>query len=285
MPEAKLAREAELCYATVAMVTDFDCWHPDHDHVEVAHVDQGDARRTARTRSKLLAHVIPRVGARRRRVQVRLRSRARARDPDRARGRAIPSWSRSSTRSPAACWEAHVNFKSLIRTDPRLPEAGHPVSRHHAAARERHRLSPRRRRCSPSATPARSTRSSASRRAASSSAPRSRTQLGAGFVPIRKPGKLPHTSIGHDYELEYGTNRVEIHVDGLAKGERVVVVDDLLATGGTALAALALVEQSRRADRRVRVRDRARSTCRGRARLEEHGPPACTRCAAFTEAE
>jgi len=69
-------------------------------------------------------------------------------------------------------------------------------------------------------------------------------QLGAGFVPVRKPGKLPHQSIGHDYELEYGTNRVEVHVDGLAKGERVVLVDDLLATGGTALAALALIEQS-----------------------------------------
>ena len=69
-------------------------------------------------------------------------------------------------------------------------------------------------------------------------------QLGAGFVPIRKPGKLPSASIGHDYALEYGTNRVEVHVDGLAKGERVVVIDDLLATGGTALAALSLVEQS-----------------------------------------
>ena len=69
-------------------------------------------------------------------------------------------------------------------------------------------------------------------------------QLGAGFVPIRKPGKLPHDSIGHDYDLEYGSNRVEMHVDGLARGERVVLVDDLLATGGTALAALALVEQS-----------------------------------------
>ena len=69
-------------------------------------------------------------------------------------------------------------------------------------------------------------------------------QLKAGFVPIRKPGKLPHTSIGHDYDLEYGSNRIEIHVDGLAKGERVVIVDDLLATGGTALAALSLAEKS-----------------------------------------
>jgi adenine phosphoribosyltransferase len=68
-------------------------------------------------------------------------------------------------------------------------------------------------------------------------------QTQAGFVPVRKPGKLPAEAIGHDYELEYGTNRVEVHVDGLAKGERVVLVDDLLATGGTALAALALIER------------------------------------------
>jgi adenine phosphoribosyltransferase len=67
--------------------------------------------------------------------------------------------------------------------------------------------------------------------------------LGVGFVPIRKPGKLPHTAIGHEYELEYGTNRVELHIDGIAAGERVLVVDDLLATGGTMGAALALLGQ------------------------------------------
>jgi adenine phosphoribosyltransferase len=69
-------------------------------------------------------------------------------------------------------------------------------------------------------------------------------EIGAGFVPVRKPGKLPHDSIGHDYDLEYGTNRVEVHVDGIAKGERIAIVDDLLATGGTALAAVSLAEQA-----------------------------------------
>jgi adenine phosphoribosyltransferase len=68
-------------------------------------------------------------------------------------------------------------------------------------------------------------------------------RLGAGFVPIRKRGKLPADTIGHDYELEYGSDRVEIHVDAVADGERVLLVDDLIATGGTALAGAALINQ------------------------------------------
>src|SRR3990170_6782810 len=62
-------------------------------------------------------------------------------------------------------------------------------------------------------------------------------QLGVGFVPIRKKGKLPAETIGHDYELEYGVDRVELHVDAVSKGDRILVVDDLLATGGPAEAA------------------------------------------------
>ncbi len=67
--------------------------------------------------------------------------------------------------------------------------------------------------------------------------------LGKGFVPIRKKGKLPAETIGHDYELEYGTDRIEIHTDAITKGEKVLLVDDLIATGGTAEAACKLVEK------------------------------------------
>lgn len=69
-------------------------------------------------------------------------------------------------------------------------------------------------------------------------------QLGVGFVPVRKKGKLPAETIGQDYELEYGTDRVEIHVDAINKGEKVLLVDDLIATGGTAEAATLLIEEA-----------------------------------------
>ncbi len=67
--------------------------------------------------------------------------------------------------------------------------------------------------------------------------------LGKGFIPIRKKGKLPAETIGHDYELEYGTDRIEIHTDAIEKGEKVLLVDDLIATGGTAEAACKLIEK------------------------------------------
>jgi len=68
-------------------------------------------------------------------------------------------------------------------------------------------------------------------------------QLGCGFVPVRKLGKLPGTTLRQEYDLEYGTDAVEIHQDGIAPGERVLIVDDLLATGGTMAAACQLVEK------------------------------------------
>ena len=68
-------------------------------------------------------------------------------------------------------------------------------------------------------------------------------RLGAGLVPIRKPGKLPAETIAESYELEYGTNTIEIHTDAIQPGDNVLMVDDLLATGGTIGAACRLVEK------------------------------------------
>lgn len=66
--------------------------------------------------------------------------------------------------------------------------------------------------------------------------------LGVGFIPVRKPGKLPGDTAVDEYELEYGTNTLEIHTDAVEKGERIAIVDDLLATGGTMLSAAKLIE-------------------------------------------
>lgn len=67
--------------------------------------------------------------------------------------------------------------------------------------------------------------------------------MGKGFVPIRKPGKLPFETVATEYDLEYGSDSVEMHIDGIDKGERVLIVDDLLATGGTGKAAVELCRE------------------------------------------
>lgn len=69
-------------------------------------------------------------------------------------------------------------------------------------------------------------------------------QLGVGFIPVRKPGKLPAAIYSVEYELEYGTDRLEMHQDALTPGSRVLVVDDLIATGGTAAATAQLLQQA-----------------------------------------
>ena len=69
-------------------------------------------------------------------------------------------------------------------------------------------------------------------------------RFGAAFVPVRKPGKLPWETVSQSYELEYGTDSLEVHADAIAAGQRVLVIDDVLATGGTAAATAALVEST-----------------------------------------
>jgi adenine phosphoribosyltransferase len=67
--------------------------------------------------------------------------------------------------------------------------------------------------------------------------------LGKGFIPVRKSGKLPAEKVTHEYELEYGTDSIEMHIDSIKKGSKVLLIDDLLATGGTAIAAATLIEK------------------------------------------
>ena len=67
--------------------------------------------------------------------------------------------------------------------------------------------------------------------------------LGAGFAPIRKPGKLPHRTLRVEYDLEYGTDALEAHIDAVSSSQRVLLIDDVLATGGTANAALRLIDE------------------------------------------
>ncbi len=102
-------------------------------------------------------------------------------------------------------------------------------------------------------------------------------ELAAGFVPVRKMGKLPAERIGHEYDLEYGTDVIEIHVDAITPEDVVLVVDDLIATGGTALAAVSLVGRLG-----GRVHECAflvdLPALGGRARLEKAGLPVFALC-------
>lgn len=68
-------------------------------------------------------------------------------------------------------------------------------------------------------------------------------KLQKGFVPVRKPGKLPYKTIGQSYDLEYGSNTIEMHIDAIKPGQKVIIVDDLLATGGTTKAMVELIEK------------------------------------------
>jgi adenine phosphoribosyltransferase len=70
------------------------------------------------------------------------------------------------------------------------------------------------------------------------------TQMGVSFIPVRKPGKLPWKTLQETYELEYGKDTLEIHEDSISKGDRILILDDVLATGGTAAATIRLVERA-----------------------------------------
>ncbi|CAJ1412161.1 unnamed protein product [Effrenium voratum] len=188
MPEAKLAREAEICYATVAMVTDYDCWHPHEDDVDVAKVIQILTDNAERSRAML------------RRLIGSIAGKDRTPCPqghDQALEMAIITAPEGFRQSVDALVQLHVgaDIDMVAGIEARGFILGGAVAH----------------------------------------------QLGKGFIPVRKKGKLPAETMGQEYELEYGTDIVEIHTDAVAKGANVLLVDDLIATGGTAEAAVKLI--------------------------------------------
>ncbi len=137
------------------------------------------------------------------------------------------------------------SLKSKIRSVPDFPKAGILFYDITTLLRDRDgfQLSHRGACRSPFDADKRSTSSWASRAAGSSSAAPSPIALGAGFAPVRKKGKLPSKTVQETYDLEYGTDCLEIHSDAVEAGQRVLIIDDVLATGGTAAATTALVRK------------------------------------------
>ena len=111
-------------------------------------------------------------------------------------------------------------------------------------------------------------------------------QLNLPFVPIRKQGKLPFKTVSEDYELEYGSATIEINEDAIKSGDKVVIIDDLIATGGTMLAGISLIKKtgrlrhgSRGDYRSARTQGLEKNRGRGRARVHHHGLPGTLRSA------
>ena len=135
MPEAKLAREAELCYATVAMVTDFDCWHPDHDHVQVADVVTVLHRERRHTRASWSPHVVPRLGAIAAPCPHGCDRALDTRDPDRARGarsravREARRGRRSRARAPRMKVDGRWRRAIELADDARVGDRARPDAR------------------------------------------------------------------------------------------------------------------------------------------------------------
>lgn len=245
--EAKLAREAELCFSTIAMVTDWDCWHPGHDAVTALQVARVVAANAKHARD-LVRRLIPLASGRTgdcsegcsKVLDAAVMTAEAKRDATHLRALKAAGL---RVEAPAASKDDPFELKPFIRTVHDFPKKG-------IAFRDVTTLVE-----SPNGF----------RRAVKALAERYRTQkldhvlgidargfifgsalayeLGCGFIPVRKKGKLPGTTLKMEYALEYGTDAVELRDGCLKHNDKVVVVDDLIATGGTAEAAVKLAQK------------------------------------------
>jgi 5'-methylthioadenosine phosphorylase len=202
-PEAILANEAGIPYAAIAMSTDYDCWKEDEEPVTWEGVLE-IFRQNVEKVTKLLIHVIPKIAGE-----------AKASDILKSKIRTVPHWPKKG-----------VMFRD-ITTLLKDPEGyNHMIELLYRRYKE---------------IPIDAVAGIESRGFIMGSTLAHR--LKCGFVTIRKPGKLPAETVSEEYDLEYGKDRIEIHKDAVQKGAKVLLVDDLIATGGTALAACNLLKK------------------------------------------
>jgi len=214
-PEVTLAREAGICYASIAMSTDYDCFKDDVAHVTLDEV-LAVMKKNADNVKRLLLSVIPAISYQ-----------------DCACREDIKT---SLIKQP-------LDIKQLVRTIPNFPKEGimfrdittllkHPEGFSAVIDQLVERYS----------TMEIDVVAGIESRGFILGAALAH-RLKKGFIPIRKAGKLPFTTESVEYSLEYGTDKLEIHTDAISHGDRVLLVDDLLATGGTASAAISLIEK------------------------------------------
>jgi len=246
MPEARLAREAEMCYASIAMVTDYDCWHPDHDAVTVEMIINTVRQNSARAQQLVSCAIGPVSGD------------ASARDcgcrhaldnafltrPEHMRSDVLERLDAVARRVLPPRAPAGEDIRALIRTIPDFPKPGIQFRDIMPLLEDPSGLDLVTKRLAEVCREIGITKIAAiEARGFLFGAPLAR-ELGVGMVALRKPGKLPGKTMSQSYQLEYGVDSIELHHGAMRAGDRVFLVDDLIATGGTATAALQLIRRT-----------------------------------------
>lgn len=223
VPEVVLAKEAGMCYQVIAMATDYDCWHEVEESVDIQMVLR-IMKQNAENVKRVILEAIPRI-----------REKRTCSCENLIKGAVIGDTGIKE--------EIEIDLKSKIRTVPHFPKKGIMFRDITTLIKDRvgfrkviDELTSRYRDMDIDLVVGIESRGFIFGGALAYS-------LGRGFVPIRKPGKLPAETITEEYALEYGTDKIEIHKDAIKPGQNVLIVDDLLATGGTCSAAAALIER------------------------------------------
>ena len=236
VPEVVLAREAGMCYAAIAMATDYDCWHISEESVSWDMILEVFKKNVANVLS-LFRQTLPKI------VDVPCSCREAIKTSVVGSGSTEENVREKVVADNDMVGDPLIKIKQSIRTVPHFPKEGIMFRDITTLLKDKHMFA--------------LTVDHLVERYKNSNLHyivgiESRGfilgsvlayKLGLGFIPVRKPGKLPAATDSVEYTLEYGVDTLEIHLDALQPGERVLIVDDLIATGGTLLAAIQLVEK------------------------------------------